>query len=64
VPLRALVQEKIYDRFMERAILRVKAMKQGNPLDPATQVGAQASNDQLEKFFPISISAAKRAPRS
>ena len=50
-PSRALVQEKIYDRFMERAILRVKAMKQGNPLDPATQVGAQASNDQLEKIL-------------
>jgi len=50
-PSRALVQEKIYDRFMERAILRVEAMKQGNPLDPATQVGAQASNDQLEKIL-------------
>ncbi len=50
-PSRALVQEKIYDRFMERAILRVKAMKQGNPLDPSTQVGAQASNDQLEKIL-------------
>src|SRR5271166_1324677 len=50
-PSRALVQEKIYDRFMERAILRVKAMKQGNPLDPATMVGAQASNDQLEKIL-------------
>jgi len=37
--------------LMERAILRVKAMKQGNPLDPATQVGAQASNDQLEKIL-------------
>ena len=50
-PSRALVQEKIYDRFMERAIARVKAMKQGNPLDPATMVGAQASNDQLEKIL-------------
>ena len=50
-PSRALVQEKIYDRFMERAIARVKAMKQGNPLDPPTMVGAQASNDQLEKIL-------------
>jgi aldehyde dehydrogenase len=50
-PSRALVHEKIYDRFMERAIARVKAMRQGNPLDPATQVGAQASNDQLEKIL-------------
>jgi aldehyde dehydrogenase len=50
-PSRALVHEKIYDRFMERAIARVKAMKQGNPLDPLTMVGAQASNDQLEKIL-------------
>jgi aldehyde dehydrogenase len=50
-PSRALVHEKIYDRFMERALARVKAMKQGNPLDPSTQVGAQASNDQLEKIL-------------
>ncbi|MGB6175889.1 MAG: aldehyde dehydrogenase family protein [Methylocella sp.] len=50
-PSRALVHEKIYDRFMERAIARVNAMKQGNPLDPSTVVGAQASNDQLEKIL-------------
>jgi aldehyde dehydrogenase len=50
-PSRALIHEKIYDRFMERAIARVKAMKQGNPLDPLTMVGAQASNDQLEKIL-------------
>jgi aldehyde dehydrogenase len=50
-PSRALVHEKIYDRFMERAIAKVKAMKQGNPLDTATMVGAQASNDQLEKIL-------------
>jgi aldehyde dehydrogenase len=50
-PSRALVHEKIYDRFMERALARVKAMRQGNPLDDATMVGAQASNDQLEKIL-------------
>ena len=50
-PSRALVQESIYDRFMEKAIPRVKRMKQGNPLDPTTMVGAQASNDQLEKIL-------------
>ncbi len=50
-PSRALVHEKIYDRFMERAIARVMAMRQGNPLDPLTMVGAQASNDQLEKIL-------------
>ncbi|MGC2857748.1 aldehyde dehydrogenase [Novispirillum sp. DQ9] len=50
-PSRALVHESIYDEFMERAVARVKAVKQGHPLDPATMIGAQASVDQLEKIM-------------
>ncbi|KTW09495.1 aldehyde dehydrogenase [Sphingomonas sanguinis] len=50
-PSRALVHESIYDRFMERAIARVQKIKQGSPLDMATMIGAQASNDQLEKIL-------------
>jgi aldehyde dehydrogenase len=50
-PSRALIQESIYDEFMARAITRVKAIKFGNPLDIETMVGAQASNDQLEKIL-------------
>ena len=50
-PSRALVQRSIYDRFMEKAIARVKTIRQGNPLEPATMIGAQASNDQLEKIL-------------
>ena len=50
-PSRALVQESIYDKFMERAVARTKKIKQGHPLDPSTMVGAQASNDQLEKIL-------------
>jgi len=50
-PSRALVQESIYDKFMERALARTKAVKQGNPLDPGTMIGAQASNEQLEKIL-------------
>jgi aldehyde dehydrogenase len=50
-PSRALVHESIYDRFIERAIKRVEAIKQGHPLDSATMIGAQASNDQLEKIL-------------
>ncbi|WP_425349343.1 aldehyde dehydrogenase [Consotaella salsifontis] len=50
-PSRALIQESIYDRFMERALERVKAIKQGHPLDPTTMIGAQASNEQLEKIL-------------
>jgi aldehyde dehydrogenase len=50
-PSRALIQESIYDKFMERAIARTKAIVQGNPFDSATMIGAQASNDQLEKVL-------------
>lgn len=50
-PSRALVHESIYDRFMEKALERVKKVKLGHPLDPTTMIGAQASNDQLEKIL-------------
>jgi aldehyde dehydrogenase len=50
-PSRALVHESIYDRFMEKAIARVHSIKQGHPLDNDTMLGAQASNDQLEKIL-------------
>jgi aldehyde dehydrogenase len=50
-PSRALVHESIYDRFMQRALQRVEAIVQGDPLDPATMIGAQASGEQLEKIL-------------
>ncbi|PZQ13068.1 MAG: aldehyde dehydrogenase [Ancylobacter novellus] len=50
-PSRALIQESIYDKFIERAIQRVNAIKLGSPLDPQTMVGAQASSEQLEKIL-------------
>src|SRR5271166_6418367 len=50
-PSRALIQESIYDRFMERALQRVDAIVQGSPLDPATMIGAQASSEQMEKIL-------------
>ena len=50
-PSRALIQESIYDAFIARAIERVKAIKMGSPLDMSTMMGAQASNDQLEKIL-------------
>ncbi|MDF2995649.1 MAG: aldehyde dehydrogenase [Xanthobacteraceae bacterium] len=50
-PSRALIQESIYDRFMEKALARVAAIRQGSPLDPATMIGAQASSEQLEKIL-------------
>ena len=50
-PSRALIQESIYDKFMERCLARVKAIKQGNPLDTDTMLGAQASKEQLTKIL-------------
>lgn len=50
-PSRALVHESIYERFMERAVKRVQAMVQGDPLDAATMVGAQASAEQMNKIL-------------
>lgn len=50
-PSRALIQESIYDQFMERALKRVAAIKQGNPLDTDTMIGAQASTEQVEKIM-------------
>jgi aldehyde dehydrogenase len=50
-PSRALIQESIYEKFMERALERVKQIKQGNPLDTETMIGAQASSEQLEKIL-------------
>ncbi len=49
-PSRALIQESIYDEFMERALERVRAIKQGDPLDPETMMGPQVSAAQLEKI--------------
>jgi aldehyde dehydrogenase len=50
-PSRALIQESIYEKFMERAVKRVQAIKQGNPLDMSTMLGAQASSQQMEKIL-------------
>jgi aldehyde dehydrogenase len=50
-PSRALVQESIFDKFMERAMKRVKAIKQGNPLNASTMLGAQASSEQVQKIL-------------
>jgi len=50
-PSRALIQESIYDKFIERALERVKAIKQGNPLEAETMIGAQASSEQMEKIL-------------
>ncbi|MER1941803.1 aldehyde dehydrogenase family protein [Castellaniella sp. FW104-16D08] len=50
-PSRILVQESIYERFIERAVKRVKAMKTGHPLEASTMLGAQVSQAQMNKIL-------------
>ena len=50
-PSRLLIQQSIYEKFIERVIKRTEAIKLGHPLDPDTMMGAQASNDQYEKIL-------------
>ena len=50
-PSRALVQESIYDKFMERAVARVAKIKVGNSLLPATQMGPQVSKEQMNSIL-------------
>ena len=42
-----LIQADIYDESWAGRI-RTKAVRQGDPLDTETMIGAQATNDQLE----------------
>ncbi|MGO1531670.1 MAG: aldehyde dehydrogenase [Micrococcaceae bacterium] len=50
-PSRALVQDSIADQFLDAVVARTQKIVQGNPLDTDTMIGAQASNDQLEKIL-------------
>ncbi|KYQ87257.1 MULTISPECIES: aldehyde dehydrogenase family protein [Thermoactinomyces] len=50
-PSRALIQESIYEEFMDRALERVRKIKMGDPLHPETMMGAQASSDQFQKIL-------------
>ncbi len=64
-PSRALIQKGIYEPFLSAATDRTKLIKQGNPLDTDTMIGAQASNDQLEKILSyIDDRHRRRAPAS
>jgi aldehyde dehydrogenase len=50
-PSRALIEESIYDDFIARTVERVGKIRQGNPLDTDTMIGAQASSEQMEKIM-------------
>ncbi|MFC3023732.1 aldehyde dehydrogenase family protein [Vibrio zhugei] len=50
-PSRVLVQESVYEKFVDKLTQRAKQIRQGNPLDTDTQVGAQASQEQYDKIL-------------
>ena len=50
-PSRALIQESIYDEFMDLCLKRIGEIRQGNPLDLSTQMGPQNSKQQLDKIM-------------
>ena len=50
-PSRALIQESIYDKFMEKCLKRIEAIKMGDPMESDTMMGAQVSNDQYQKIL-------------
>ncbi|MFC0239949.1 5-carboxymethyl-2-hydroxymuconate semialdehyde dehydrogenase [Rhodopseudomonas telluris] len=46
---RLLVQQSIADKFIEKLAARVRALKVGHPLDPATEVGPLIHQRHLDK---------------
>lgn len=50
-PSRALIQRGNYSDFLDAGIARTEAIVPGHPLDTDTMIGAQASNDQLQKIL-------------
>jgi len=47
---RILLHERVYEDFMHKFVAKAKALVVGDPLDPATHVGAIISKKQLEKI--------------
>ena len=48
---RLFVEEKIYDKFVERLSAMNEKRKLGNPLDPETEQGPQVDQDQFNKIM-------------
>jgi aldehyde dehydrogenase (NAD+) len=48
---RLLVHEKIYDEFVGGLAERAAKMKVGDPLDPASEMGSQISQAQMERIL-------------
>ena len=63
-PSRALIEESIYDEFMERCLERIAMIRQGHPLDPATQLGAQVSSCAAREDRELRRDRARRGRRA
>ena len=48
---RLIVHRAVYDEFVGRLLARLKALRVGDPLDPATDMGPVASADQERKVL-------------
>jgi aldehyde dehydrogenase len=48
-PTRCLIDEKVYSKFMDLCVARTKKLVPGNPLDPATTVGALVCKEYLDR---------------
>jgi 5-carboxymethyl-2-hydroxymuconic-semialdehyde dehydrogenase len=46
-----LIQQSIAENFIKKLIARVKALKVGHPLDPATEIGPLIHERHLEKVY-------------
>src|SRR5881396_3995159 len=45
---RLLIADKIYDEFLEQFVARMRTLKVGNPMDPATEIGPLATEKILQ----------------
>ena len=48
---RVIIHEKVHDRFVETFVKRASALRVGDGLDPATQMGPSISEKQLQKVM-------------
>src|SRR5499427_2845011 len=48
---RVFVEQKIYDRFVEKSAARARKRKVGDPFDPKTEQGPQVDETQFEKVM-------------
>jgi 5-carboxymethyl-2-hydroxymuconic-semialdehyde dehydrogenase len=60
---RALVQRSIYDAFTARLVERVKRIKIGHPLDPATEIGPLIHPAHVDKVLGFRALAEKEGAR-